>query len=82
MSVNDVVGSAGVTILLIAFLLNLLNKISRESIAYILMNMIGAGLACLASYLIGYGPFIVLEGAWTLVSVVALVNFFARAKTN
>jgi hypothetical protein len=74
-SSSDLIGSVGVFILLLAFVLNLLNKISRNDLSYILMNIIGAGLACYASYLINYIPFIILEGVWTLVSVIALLNY-------
>jgi hypothetical protein len=77
-SYSNIIGSVGVFILLIAFVLNLLNKISRESIIYILMNIIGGGLACFASYLIHYIPFIILEGVWALVSVVALLKSYTR----
>ena len=79
-SVNDIIGSAGVAILLIAFLLNLLNKISQKSLEYILMNIAGAGLACIASFLINYIPFVILEGAWTLVSIIALINYLRSNK--
>lgn len=72
---SDIIGSVGVFILLLAFVLNLLKKISRESLFYILMNIIGAALACYASYLINYIPFIILEGTWTLVSIIALLNY-------
>lgn len=75
-SYSNIIGSIGVFILLVAFVLNLLNKISRESIIYIAMNIIGAGLACYASYLINYVPFIILEGVWTLVSLIALVRYY------
>ena len=78
-SFSDMVGSVGVFILLLAFVLNLVKKISRESLFYILMNIIGAGLACYASYLINYIPFIILEGVWTLVSLIALVNYSRRS---
>lgn len=65
--------------MLIAFLLNLAGKLQKDGLAYILMNIVGAGLACLASYLIHYIPFVILEGTWTVVSIGALVNyFFAR----
>ncbi|HUS03305.1 MAG TPA: hypothetical protein VMY77_16310 [Chitinophagaceae bacterium] len=77
-SFADIIGSVGVFILLLAFVLNLLNKISRESISYILMNVIGAGLACYASYLINYIPFIILEAVWTSVSVIALLNYYKK----
>lgn len=79
-SFADITGSVGVFILLLAFILNLLNKISRDSIIYIVMNIIGAALACYASYLINYIPFIILEGVWTIVSVIALVRFKKKAK--
>ncbi len=75
-SYPDIIGSIGVFILLMAFVLNLLNKISKDSISYILMNIIGAGLACYASYLIQYIPFIILEGVWTLISLIALLRYY------
>ena len=78
MNTNDLIGSTGVAILLLAFLLNLLKKITTNSLTYIAMNIIGAGLACLASWLISYIPFVVLEASWMLVSVVALINYLRR----
>jgi len=80
MNINDWIGFTGVTILLLAFLLNLRGKLSQNDLPYILMNVIGAGLAGLASVLIHYIPFVILEGAWTLVSLVALVKHFRTAK--
>ena len=77
-SLSDMIGSVGVFILLLAFILNLLNKISRDNIFYIVMNTIGAALACFASYLIHYIPFIILEGVWTLVSLIALLNYYRK----
>ncbi len=83
LSVNDYIGFAGVLILLIAYLLNLAGKLSKDGLPYILMNIIGAGLACAASYLIHYIPFVVLEGTWTVVSLAALVNYITdRTKVD
>lgn len=78
LTLNDWIGAIGVAILLLAFLLNLLKKISSNSLPYILMNIIGAGMACIASWLIDYMPFVVLEAVWTLVSIVALINYFRK----
>jgi len=74
MNNTDWIGSIGVAILLMAFLLNLLNRLSKDSFVYIIMNVIGAGLACYASLLLNYMPFIILEGCWTLVSVFSLLK--------
>lgn len=78
MNTNDLIGSAGVSVLLLAFLLNLLEKITSNSLTYIVMNIVGAGLACLASWLISYIPFVVLEASWTMVSVFALINYLRK----
>ena len=75
MKPTDWIGFAGVAILLIAFFLNLANKIQKDSFSYISMNIVGAGIACLASVMINYLPFIILEGCWTIVSIGALINF-------
>lgn len=77
-NLNDLVGFIGVFILLIAFLLNLTGKLSQQHLGYIIMNIVGAGMACLASLLINYLPFVILEGTWTLVSVFALFRYFKR----
>jgi hypothetical protein len=79
MTLNDCIGFTGVSILLLAFLLNLSGKLGQQSLPYILLNIVGAGLACLASILIRYTPFIILEASWTLVSIWGLLNYF-RAK--
>ena len=76
MNLNDLIGFSGVAILLLAFFLSMANRLSKDHIVYISMNLTGAGIACLASVLINYWPFIILEGAWALVSLVALVKYF------
>jgi len=80
LNLNDWIGFTGVAILLLAFLLNLLKRISSNSLPYILMNIIGAGLACLASWLINYIPFVILEATWTVVSVLALFGYLQKTK--
>jgi hypothetical protein len=75
---NDILGFTGVAILLIAYLLHQLNKLSKDGYTYIVMNIMGAGLACFASYLIRYVPFIILEAVWTVVSIASLVRLLAE----
>lgn len=70
----DWIGSGGVFLLLVAYFANLTGRIDRGSTVYHAMNALGAGSACFASYLIGFLPFVVLEGTWTLVSVAALAG--------
>ena len=81
MNSTDWIGFIGVTILLVAFFLNLNNTIKKEGLIYLFLNFIGAGIACFASVLLDYLPFIILEGSWTLVSAIGLFNYF-RKKYN
>lgn len=74
MNFSETVGSIGVAILLVAFLLNMMKIIATEGLTYPLLNLIGAGLACFASWLIPYFPFVILEGAWALVSLITIIR--------
>ena len=78
LSLGEILGSVGVALLLVAFLMNLLKKWLQDGIPYILMNTIGAGLACASSVLIHFFPFIILEGTWMLVSLFALAKYFKQ----
>ncbi len=70
----DIIGYFGVGLILLAYFLNLFNKIDNDSRGYMWMNLIGASLACVSSVLIKSIPFTILEGTWALVSLVALVR--------
>ena len=74
MSGADWLGSVGVALLLIAFVLNLLGRVERDAPAYHVMNLLGAGLAATASWWIGFMPFVVLEVVWAGVALAALVR--------
>lgn len=75
MTLTDWTGFIGVALLLAAFMLNLLGLIQRDGLAYLLLNLVGAALACLASVLLNYLPFVILEGCWTLVSAFGLLKY-------
>jgi hypothetical protein len=74
-----VIGSVGVAFLLVAFLLNLAKLLAQDSWPYLALNVVGAALAALSSYLIGFMPFVVLEGTWTLVTAIAIIRKAARS---
>lgn len=76
MSLIDWIGFLGVAQILLAYILNIAGKIETNSIIFILLNLLGAALACLASILMQYIPFIILEGVWTLVSLIALIKHY------
>jgi hypothetical protein len=82
MNYIDWTGFIGITLLLLAFFLNLMEKIKTGSLPYLLLNFMGAGIACLASVLLNYIPFVILEGCWALVSAFGLVKLITKNKVT
>ena len=74
MNYTDWIGSIGVGLILCAYFAGTFNLISVNSRLFFALNAIGAGLACYASYLIYYWPFVILEGTWMLVSLIGFIK--------
>lgn len=74
MNYNDIIGTIGVGLILMAYFLNTARLIENNGKSYYVMNIIGAALATYASFLILYWPFVILEGSWTLVSLYGLMK--------
>jgi hypothetical protein len=71
---SDLVASAGVTLILIAFVLNLAGRLERIHPTYLWLNLAGAGLACFAAIMVSFFPFIVLEAVWAVAALIGLVR--------
>ena len=78
MKYNDIIGTIGVGLILFAYFLNIFSLIPKEGHLFFIMNIVGAALACYASFLINYFPFVLLEGTWTLVSLVGLLRLYTK----
>ena len=74
MTTGEWIGTVGVTLLLIAFALNVGNKITSESKTYLGLNVLGAALAGISSYMIHFTPFVILESVWTVASLLSLLK--------
>lgn len=75
---STVIGALGVGLLLGAFFLNVGGWLKAERAPYLVLNAVGGGLACYASWLIPFWPFVVLEATWTAVALVGLGRALAR----
>ena len=74
MTYPDIIASIGVTLLLIGFFLNLRKTLSTDSVAYSILNILGAGLCGISSYMISFYPFVILESVWVVVAMVPLLK--------
>jgi hypothetical protein len=72
MSHSTLIGTIGVSLLLLAYYLNLKNNLKASDKIYLMINIAGAALSCYASWLISFFPFVVLESVWTVISVAGL----------
>ena len=79
MNAGELIGTLGVSILLFAFALNIADKIKAKSVTYLALNIVGAALAGISSYLIAFWPFVVLETVWTISSLIMLIKSFIHA---
>ena len=72
----DLVGNIGVVVLMIAYLMLQLNKLSSNSLAYSLLNAIGASLI-IASLRYDFNlSAMVMEVFWVLISFVGIYRYF------
>ncbi|MDZ7740753.1 MAG: hypothetical protein U5Q03_03130 [Bacteroidota bacterium] len=82
MEYAEIIATAGVGLLLLAFILHSLKLISRDSQSYYILNIIGAGIACYASILIDFIPFVILEAFWALVAIISLIRLYGRTRAH
>lgn len=74
MNTNDIIGTVGVGMVLVAYFLNIFCLIKKDGILFYSLNIIGGAVSCYASILIQFWPFIILEGIWTIVSIAGLIK--------
>ncbi|MEP0827155.1 MAG: hypothetical protein HRF51_01410 [bacterium] len=60
------------TALLMAFILNLLKRLTQDDLTYIGLNIAGGGLSTYYAVSLDAFPFIILEGVWTLFALFKL----------
>ena len=82
MQTSDIIATIGVSLLLIAFFLQILKVIKTESATYSLLNFIGAAIAGYASWLIPFMPFVILEAVWCLVALYSLIKLYTKKKSS
>ena len=72
----DFLGNVGVFLLLAAYLLLQLNKISSQQLSYSLMNAAGAALIIVSLIFDFNLSAFAIEFFWLLISLVGIVNYF------
>jgi hypothetical protein len=77
---DQIVQLAGALFILSAFILAQMKRLEPESVAYLLLNFVGAGLLSVVALLDRDWGFVLLEVVWTLVSGAGLVRLVLRRR--
>ena len=78
MGTSDLLASAGVSLLLIAFYLNLKKLMPTDSKWYSALNLAGAALCGYSSYLVQFYPFVFLNGVWAIAALISIFKHVSR----
>lgn len=74
----DLVGSIGVGVIVLTYILLQTGKIKSESLAYSLLNAAGASLIIVSLIYNFNFPAFVVEFFWVLISLYGIVRYFLR----
>ena len=72
----------GSLLVLVAYVASQFGGLSAKGLAYAFANIVGSGILAVVAALEAQWGFLVLEGAWALVSLVAVVRHKAKANTH
>ena len=76
----DIIGSIGVAIVILTYVLLQTERIKSESLLYSVLNGLGAGLIVLSlCYSFNFSAFIV-ELLWVLISLYGIAKYFLKKK--
>ncbi len=78
----QLVSVLGSLFVLVAYVASQFGYLSAKGLAYAFANIVGSGILAVIAALEAQWGFLVLEGAWALVSLVAVVRQKAKSKTH
>jgi hypothetical protein len=78
----QLVSVLGSLLVLVAYVANQFGYLSAKGLAFAFANIVGSGILAVIAALEAQWGFLVLEGAWALVSLVAVVRQRAKANTH
>lgn len=75
-----IIGTIGMFLILVAFVCDLLKKLTPETISYNLLNIAGSGLMLFYSYSREATLFIILNSTWFLFASYKLIKILRKPK--
>lgn len=76
----DILGTAGVGLIILTYILLQLEKVRSEQLVYSLLNAAGAALILVSLYYSFNFPSFIVEFFWLLISLFGIVKYLFRKK--
>ena len=73
-STLDIFGAIGLSLLLLAFFLNLIHKLRRDSYTYCFINFFGGSILAAYGMIINAVIFMILNSFWALVALFGIIE--------
>ena len=77
---HEILGSLGVAMIIIAYILLQTERVKSESILYSLINAVGASLIMVSLYFNFNFPAFIVEFFWLLISLFGIGKYLSRTK--
>ncbi len=74
----DILGTAGVAVIIVTYILLQLGRIRSEQLAYSLLNALGASLILVSLYFSFNFPSFIVEFFWLLISLFGIGKYLLR----
>ena len=78
MNYIDIIGFVGLSLVLIAFVMNLMKKMNTDSIIYNVLNAVGTIILAYYSIVLGSIPFLILQATWCIFALYNLIKILRR----
>lgn len=82
MNVYDILGTVGVAIIILTYVLLQLERLRSDQLAYSLLNAVGAALILVSLYYAFNFPSFVVEFFWLLISLFGIAKYFSRRRAR
>lgn len=82
MSWYDIVGTLGVAIIIITYVLLQIERVRSEQLIYSLLNAVGAALILVSLYFDFNFPSLVVEFFWLLISLFGIGKYLRRRNSS
>lgn len=77
---SDIAQVVGALLILVAFALAQFGRMEQRSLGYLVLNIVGSGILAVVAYVGSQPGFLLLEGAWALVSLWSLGGVIRQSR--